>query len=259
MGAEIRKKGGVKVTTIIETKDLVKNYGTKSVLQSINLSVQAGEVVALLGPSGSGKSTLLRCLNGLESTTSGTILFNGQLVKQTEKSWQQLRPKIGMVFQSYDLFPNQTVLENVTIGPVKVQKRAKKEVQLQAIEWLTRVGLKEQIDSYPRELSGGQKQRVAIVRSLCMNPELMLFDEVTASLDPENVREVLEVILELAKTDKTLLIVTHEMEFARLVSDRIIFMAEGQIVEEGATKQFFEAPETERAYQFLRSLDFANL
>lgn len=245
--------------TMIETTKLVKHYGTKIGLKDVDLKVTKGEAVAILGPSGSGKSTLLRCLNGLEAVSSGKIIFKGQLIQPTEKNWQTLRPEIGMVFQSYDLFPNQTVLENVVIGPIKVQKRQRAEVEKVALEWLGRVGLRDRASSYPRELSGGQKQRVAIVRSLCMNPSLMLFDEVTASLDPENVREVLEVILELAKTDKTLLIVTHEMAFARRVSDRVIFMADGEIVEENQTAAFFEQPQTSRAKQFLRSLDFENL
>lgn len=247
------------MTNIIEANNLKKNFGTKQVLEGINLTIKSGEVVALLGPSGSGKSTLLRCLNGLEDLSAGELYFQGNKLPLTEKSWQSLRQKIGMVFQSYDLFPNQTVLENVLIGPTKVQKRDPQEVEKLALEWLRRVGLKERAHDYPRQLSGGQKQRVAIVRSLCMNPELMLFDEVTASLDPEMVREVLEVILELAKTDKTLLIVTHEMSFARQVSDRVIFMAEGRIVEENTTQAFFENPSTKRAQVFLRSLDYDNL
>lgn len=247
------------VETMIETTKLVKHYGTKIGLKDVDLKVTKGEAVAILGPSGSGKSTLLRCLNGLEAVSSGEIIFKGQPIQPTEKNWQKLRPEIGMVFQSYDLFPNQTVLENVVIGPIKVQKRQRAEAEKVALEWLGRVGLRDRASSYPRELSGGQKQRVAIVRSLCMNPSLMLFDEVTASLDPENVREVLEVILELAKTDKTLLIVTHEMAFARRVSDRVIFMADGEIVEENQTAAFFDQPQTSRAKQFLRSLDFENL
>ncbi|WP_159723096.1 amino acid ABC transporter ATP-binding protein [Enterococcus sp. CSURQ0835] len=247
------------VEMMIETTKLVKHYGTKIGLKDVDLKVKKGEAVAILGPSGSGKSTLLRCLNGLETVSSGEIIFKGQPIQPTEKNWQTLRPEIGMVFQSYDLFPNQTVLENVVIGPIKVQKRQRAEAEKVALEWLDRVGLRERASSYPRELSGGQKQRVAIVRSLCMNPSLMLFDEVTASLDPENVREVLEVILELAKTDKTLLIVTHEMAFARRVSDRVIFMADGEIVEENQTAAFFDQPQTSRAKQFLRSLDFENL
>lgn len=244
---------------VIETRNLTKKFGTKEVLHDLNVSIHPGEVVAILGPSGSGKSTFLRCLNGLESITAGDIYFHEEKLTRSDKNWQELRPKIGMVFQSYDLFPNKTVIENVTVGPINVQKRQKKEIEAQAIEWLDRVGLKDRKDDYPHQLSGGQKQRVAIVRSLCMNPEVILFDEVTASLDPENVREVLEVILELAKTNKTLVIVTHEMAFAEQVSDRVLFLADGQIVEEGPTKDFFKAPKTKRAQAFLQSLDFSNL
>lgn len=247
------------MSNIIEAKQVAKKFGEKTVLEAIDLAIKPGEVVALLGPSGSGKSTLLRCLNGLEDISAGELYFQGEKLPLTEKSWQQLRQKIGMVFQSYDLFPNKTVLENLLMGPVKVQKRDPQEVEKIALEWLDRVGLKERATAYPRQLSGGQKQRVAIVRSLCMNPDLMLFDEVTASLDPEMVREVLEVILELARTDTTLLIVTHEMSFARQVSDRVIFMAEGRIVEENTTQDFFTKPSTKRAQDFLQSLDFDNL
>lgn len=247
------------MSDIMAVKNLVKKFGEKTILSDIDLTIEAGEVVVLIGPSGSGKSTLLRCLNGLENIAAGEIYFDGTLLKQDEKSWQKLRPEIGMVFQSYDLFPNKTVLENLLIGPVKVQKRDPKEVTVEALEWLERVGLKERAQDYPRQLSGGQKQRVAIVRSLCMNPRMMLFDEVTASLDPEMVREVLSVILELAKTDKTLLIVTHEMGFARQVSDRVVFMADGKIVETGSSEQFFEQPQTQRAQDFLQSLDYTNL
>ena len=244
---------------LLSANKIVKKFGDKEVLSEINLTIQPGEVVAILGPSGSGKSTLLRCLNGLETITSGEMFFKNQQLLLTEKNWQKVRPEIGMVFQSYDLFPNKTVLENLKVGPVKVQNRKAAEVENEALEWLDRVGLRDRANDYPRQLSGGQKQRVAIVRSLVMNPSLMLFDEVTASLDPENVREVLEVILELAETDKTLLIVTHEMAFAKQVSDRIIFMADGEIVEEATTEEFFENPQTERAITFLRSLDFSKL
>lgn len=247
------------MSEIMAVKQLTKKFGAKTILADIDLAIKAGEVVALLGPSGSGKSTLLRCLNGLEDIAAGEIFFDGSPVVRTEKNWQTLRQEIGMVFQSYDLFPNKTVLENLLIGPVKVQKRSPQEVEKIALDWLERVGLKDRCYDYPRQLSGGQKQRVAIVRSLCMNPRMMLFDEVTASLDPEMVREVLEVILELAKTDKTLLIVTHEMSFARQVSDRVIFMADGKIVESGATEAFFTAPKTRRAQDFLQSLDYTNL
>lgn len=245
--------------TILKVENLYKSFDKKEILKDIDFSIAKGQVVALLGPSGSGKSTLLRCLNGLENIDSGSIFFEGENVDLKEKTWEKLRPEIGMVFQSYDLFPNKTVLENLLIGPVKVQKRNKSDVERNALKWLERVGLKDKSDSYPNQLSGGQKQRVAIVRSLCMEPKLMLFDEVTASLDPEMVKEVLELILELAKTDKTLLIVTHEMSFAHQVSDRVIFMADGEIIESSPTSQFFKHPKTQRAQDFLQSLDYINL
>jgi len=259
MGKIFGKAGEFMTETVIATKDLNKNYGSKEVLKNLNVNIHSGEVVAILGPSGGGKSTFLRCLNGLEAITSGEISFHGEKLPLTDKSWHDVRPKIAMVFQSYDLFPNKTILENVTVGPINVQKRNQEEINKEALEWLERVGLKDRKDDYPHQLSGGQKQRVAIVRSLCMNPEVILFDEVTASLDPENVREVLEVILELAKTNKTLVIVTHEMAFAKQVSDRILFLADGHIVEEGPTKEFFQTPKTKRAQAFLQSLDFSNL
>ncbi|URZ88426.1 amino acid ABC transporter ATP-binding protein [Floricoccus penangensis] len=244
---------------MLKVENLYKSFDKKEILKDIDFSIEKGQVVALLGPSGSGKSTLLRCLNGLENIDSGSIFFEGEKVDLKEKTWEKLRPEIGMVFQSYDLFPNKTVLENLLIGPVKVQKRNKSDVERNALKWLERVGLKDKSDSYPNQLSGGQKQRVAIVRSLCMEPKLMLFDEVTASLDPEMVKEVLELILELAKTDKTLLIVTHEMSFAHQVSDRVIFMADGEIIESSPTSQFFKHPKTQRAQDFLQSLDYINL
>lgn len=244
---------------IMSGKGITKKFGDQTILSEVDLTIEEGEVVALLGPSGSGKSTLLRCLNGLETIASGELFFDGKKIHPTEKNWQKLRPEIGMVFQSYDLFPNKTVLENLLMGPVKVQKRDPQEVEQTALDWLARVGLQDRAHDYPRQLSGGQKQRVAILRSLCMEPRLMLFDEVTASLDPEMVREVLEVILELAQTDKTLLIVTHEMAFARQVSDRVLFMAAGRIVENSATPAFFSRPQTKRAQDFLQSLDYTNL
>lgn len=244
---------------LIETRKLNKAYGERQVLHEIDLSIKKGEVVSLIGPSGSGKSTLLRCLNGLEEITGGEIIFQGSVLSCREKDWQAVRKEIGMVFQSYDLFPDRTVLENLTIGPVLVKKVAKETAEATARQWLQRVGLGEYADSYPRALSGGQKQRVAIIRSLCMEPELILLDEITASLDPEMVREVLEVILDLAKSDTTMFIVTHEMAFARQVSDRIIFMAEGRILEENTAEEFFQHPQTERAQAFIQSLDFSHL
>ncbi|WP_445506075.1 amino acid ABC transporter ATP-binding protein [Niallia sp. 03190] len=245
-----------KQEALLEVQGLSKSFGEKQVLNDVNLSINKGNVVVILGPSGCGKSTLLRCLNGLENIQAGKIIFDGSEVAQNEKSWQKMRQKIGMVFQSYDLFPNRTIMENILLGPVKVQKRKKHEVKKQAIELLTRVGLADRKNDYPRQLSGGQKQRVAIVRALCLNPELMLFDEVTASLDPEMVREVLEVMLQLASQDMTMVVVTHEMSFAEKIADQILFMENGKIIERTDGKTFFEDPTTDRAKQFLSSLNF---
>ena len=222
---------------ILEIKNLTKKYGSQTILDGIDLSIEKGEVVVVVGPSGCGKSTLLRCINSLEDIDAGEIIHDGH--------------KIGMVFQSYELFPHLSVLDNITLAPIKVQKRDKAEVKKQALELLKRVGLLDKADSYPRQLSGGQKQRVAIVRALCVEPEILLFDEVTAALDPEMVREVLDVMLDLAKQGRTMIIVTHEMQFAKVVADRVIFLDGGHIVEEGKPKEFFENPKTERAKKFL--------
>ncbi|QBK25097.1 amino acid ABC transporter ATP-binding protein [Ureibacillus thermophilus] len=240
---------------ILEIKGLVKKFGDRVVLNGIDLQVEQGKVIAILGPSGCGKSTFLRCINGLEEVQDGQIIFEGEDLTKTSK-WREVRQKIGMVFQSYDLFPNMTVMENILLSPVKVQKRKREEVELQAKELLERVGLADRANAYPRELSGGQKQRIAIVRALCTNPKIMLFDEVTASLDPEMVREVLEVIAQLAKQGMTMLIVTHEMNFAELVADEVIFMDKGKIHERAPAKEFFANPQTERAKQFINILNF---
>ena len=210
----------------------------------------------MVGPSGCGKSTLLRCINALEPIQGGTIKLQGMDIRKGSKKITTLRQKIGMVFQSYELFPHLTVIDNITLAPVKVQKRDKAEVRKEAMELLARVGLADKAKSYPRQLSGGQKQRVAIVRALCMHPEILLFDEVTAALDPEMVREVLDVMLDLAKQGKTMLIVTHEMQFAKAVADKVIFIDQGKIVEEAAPEEFFEHPKTERAKQFLNVFTF---
>mgnify|MGYP001178159283 CR=1 FL=1 len=241
---------------LLNVSKLVKTFSERTILNGIDLAVKKGEVVVILGPSGCGKSTFLRCLNGLEKIDSGSIQLDDEELNQPKTNWINVRQKVGMVFQSYDLFPNMTVLENILLGPLKVQKRDKAEVMQQVDELLTRVGLLDRKNAYPRELSGGQKQRIAIVRALCMNPEIMLFDEVTASLDPEMVREVLEVIQGLAKQGMTMLIVTHELNFARRVADRIVFMDQGNIVEMAPPEQFFTAPKTERAQQFLTVFDF---
>lgn len=242
--------------TLIEIANLQKQYAEKKVLDGINLTIKKGEVVVILGPSGCGKSTLLRCLNGLEKIQGGDIKFSNKSLTDKNVNWQKIREKIGMVFQSYELFPHMTVIDNILLGPTKVQKRDKNEVLKQAEELLARVGLLDRKNSYPRELSGGQKQRIAIVRSLCMNPEIMLFDEVTASLDPEMVREVLDVILGLAKQGMTMVIVTHEMNFAKAVADKIVFIDNGKICETSSPKDFFTNPKTERAKQFLNIFQY---
>ena len=216
---------------MLEVSGLKKRFGDDIVLDGVDLTVSRGEVVVILGSSGCGKSTLLRCINGLESVDEGSIRIDGEEVAVGSRSLTRLRQKIGMVFQSYDLFPHKNILDNITLAPVKVQKRSKQEARAQAEQLLRRVGLWEKRKAYPRELSGGQKQRVAIVRALCLNPEIMLFDEVTAALDPEMVREVLDVMLELAQGGMTMLIVTHEMQFARAVADRIVFLDEGKVLE----------------------------
>ncbi|MEK1330319.1 amino acid ABC transporter ATP-binding protein [Limosilactobacillus fermentum] len=242
---------------ILKVSHLNKFYGDWQALHDINFDLKKGEVLALLGPSGSGKSTLIRCLNGLEEYRDGEIVFNGAKVEPSEKNWQRLRQKIGMVFQSYDLFPNMTVLENILLGPTKVQKRDRATVEQEALALLDRVGLKEHANSYPRQLSGGQKQRVAIVRALALQPEVMLFDEVTASLDPEMVRGILDIIKELANDGSmTMLIVTHEMNFAAQIADRVLFLEDGRILEDTPGQQFFTNAQTKRVRDFLESMDF---
>ncbi|WP_436718247.1 amino acid ABC transporter ATP-binding protein [Fusobacterium gastrosuis] len=241
---------------ILSAQQIEKNYDKLEVLKNLNLDVHQGEVVVIIGPSGCGKSTFLRCLNGLEEINSGTISLNGEIINRDSEKLRKMREKIGMVFQSYELFPHLTILENILLAPTVVQKRNKDEVKKQALKLLERVNLLDKQNSFPRQLSGGQKQRVAIVRALCMNPEVMLFDEVTAALDPEMVREVLDVMLELAKDGMTMIIVTHEMQFARAVADRIIFMDQGNIVEQGEPEKFFTAPKTERAQKFLNTFKF---
>ena len=243
----------------IDVENVHFGYGEKNVLDGVNFTARQGDVTALVGPSGCGKSTLLRCINALEPIQGGTIKLQGMDIRKGSKNITTLRQKIGMVFQSYELFPHLTVLDNITLAPVKVQKRDKAEAQKEAMELLARVGLADKAKSYPRQLSGGQKQRVAIVRALCMHPEILLFDEVTAALDPEMVREVLDVMLDLAKQGKTMLIVTHEMQFAKAVADKVIFIDQGKIVEEAAPDKFFEHPETERAKQFLNVFTFEHV
>ena len=242
--------------SVLEAQNIHKKFGKNDILKGVSLTIDKGEVLVLLGPSGSGKSTLLRTLNGLETIDSGEISFNDRTLELNELAWQKIRPEIGMVFQSYDLFPNLTVLDNILLGPLKVQKREKTAVTSEAIALLERIGLADKAESYPRELSGGQKQRVAIVRSLIMQPQVLLFDEVTASLDPEMVREVLSVIQGLASEGMTMLIVTHEMNFTRQVADRVIFMDTGQILVETNAEAFFTTEDNPRVKQFLSSLAY---
>ena len=241
---------------ILHIKNLSKCYGDTKVLKNINISVKKGEVVVIIGPSGCGKSTLLRCLNGLEEIQEGEVLLDDQVVNPNKKNLSKNREKIGMVFQSYDLFPHLTILQNVTLAPIKVKKRNRREVEKEALEVLERVGLRSKKDDYPRQLSGGQKQRVAIVRALIMHPEVLLLDEITAALDPEMVREVLDVVLDLAKEGRTMVIVTHEMQFAKAVADRVTFLEGGKIVEEGDPKKLFEKPETDRLQRFLQTFTY---
>ena len=241
---------------ILELKKINKFYGELHALKDINLEVKSGEVVVLLGPSGCGKSTTLRCINGLENIASGEIIIDGEVIDAKFNDWQRIRQKVGMVFQSYELFDHMNVIDNVLLGPLKVQKRDRAEAEKTADMWLSKVGLLDKKFAYPKELSGGQKQRIAIVRSLCLNPEIMLFDEVTAALDPEIVREVLDVILNLAKDGMTMLIVTHEMSFARAVANKIVFMDAGAIVEISEPEEFFTNPKSERAKKFLNLFSF---
>ena len=246
------------MSALIEFQGFNKFFGDQQVLDGIDLSVQSGEVVVILGPSGCGKSTLLRCLNGLEVAHSGSLRFAGKELLDKATDWRQVRQDVGMVFQSYHLFPHMSVLDNLLLGPLKVQKREPREARAQAEKLLERVGLSDKRDAYPRQLSGGQQQRIAIVRSLCMNPQVMLFDEVTAALDPEMVKEVLEVIQDLARDGMTLLIVTHEMAFARAVADRVVFMEAGRILEHNTPEAFFTNPQTARAQQFLEKFSFVS-
>lgn len=241
---------------ILTLNHIKKSYDSLEVLKDISLTVKKGEVVVVVGPSGCGKSTLLRCINGLETIQGGEISLKGEVISGRQKDMHLVRQKVGMVFQSYELFPHMNILDNITLGPVKAQRRSKAEAEEEAGKLLLRVGLLDKKNAYPRQLSGGQKQRVAIVRALCMHPEVMLFDEVTAALDPEMVREVLDVMLELAREGSTMIIVTHEMQFARAISDRIIFLDKGEIVEEGTPEEFFVNPKTERARRFLNVFEF---
>lgn len=242
--------------TLLRIDNIVKDYGNGPILKDLSLDIHKGEVVVVIGPSGCGKSTLLRCINGLEEIQSGEIYLRDQLLTDPKTKWTEVRQKIGMVFQSYELFPHMTIMDNILLGPMKAQKRKKKEVLEKAEKLLDRVGLLDRKEDYPRQLSGGQKQRVAIVRALIMDPEIMLFDEVTAALDPEMVREVLDVMLELAEAGSTMIIVTHEMQFAEAVADRIVFLDQGEIVEMAKPEDFFHHTKTDRAKKFLNTFTF---
>ncbi len=239
---------------IIELRHVDKHYGDLHVLNDINLVVDRGEVVVVIGPSGSGKSTMCRTINRLETIDSGEILIEGEPLPQEGKKLTKVRAELGMVFQSFNLFAHMSVLENVTLGPIQALGMKKDEAEKVAMDLLARVGVAEQAHKVPAQLSGGQQQRVAIARSLAMHPKAMLFDEPTSALDPEMINEVLDVMVKLAREGMTMIVVTHEMNFARRVADRIIFMADGQIVETGLPQEFFDHPKTERAKDFLNSI-----
>lgn len=238
----------------ISVKNLKKSFGTLDVLKSINLEIAEGEVVCMIGPSGSGKSTFLRCLNRLEKITAGEVIVDGHPISDSNTNINKVRENIGMVFQHFNLFPHLTVTQNITLAPVELKLMNKNDAKTKALELLTRVGLADKAGAYPGQLSGGQKQRVAIARSLAMNPAIMLFDEPTSALDPEMVGEVLEVMKQLAADGMTMVVVTHEMGFAREVAHRVIFMDDGYIVEEGTPDQIFTSPKEERTISFLNKV-----
>lgn len=236
---------------MIKTENLTKSFGDKEVLKGITEEIQAGEVVVIIGPSGSGKSTFLRCLNLLEEPTSGEVIFEEQVINKKETNIDAIRTKMGMVFQSFNLFPHLTVLENITIGPTQIKKVPKEQAEAIAMKLLARMGMTEKANVYPKSLSGGQQQRIAIARALAMEPKMMLFDEPTSALDPEMVGEVLQVMKDLALEGMTMVVVTHEMGFAKEVGDRILFMDGGYIVEQGTPEQVFDNPQNERTKDFL--------
>jgi len=239
---------------IIAIKDLNKWYGEFHVLKDINLQVRKGERIVICGPSGSGKSTMIRCINRLEEFQRGSLVVNGVEMIEDVKNIEAIRKEVGMVFQHFNLFPHLTILENLTLGPIWVQKKPKKEAEATAMKYLERVKIPDQAFKFPGQLSGGQQQRVAIARSLCMNPEIMLFDEPTSALDPEMIKEVLDVMVELAEEGMTMLCVTHEMGFAKKVADRVIFMDAGEIVEQNTPEELFSNPQTDRLQLFLSQI-----
>ena len=239
---------------IIELRHVDKHYGDLHVLKDINLTVHKGEVLVVVGPSGSGKSTMCRTVNRLETIDSGEILIEGEPLPQEGRELTRMRAELGMVFQSFNLFAHMSILQNVTLGPIEVLGMKKDEAEARAMELLARVGVAEQAAKSPAQLSGGQQQRAAIARSLAMHPKAMMFDEPTSALDPEMINEVLDVMVELARGGMTMVVVTHEMNFARRVADRVVFMAEGRIVEEGTPAEFFDHPKTQRAHDFLDSI-----
>lgn len=239
---------------LLELKDLRKSFGDLDVIKGVDLEIDKGDIVVILGPSGSGKSTVLRCMNLLEEPTGGDIIFEGESIMANKKNIDKVREKIGMVFQNFNLFPNKTIMENITLAPIRVKKKSKAEAEAKATELLKRVGLFDKKDAYPAQLSGGQKQRIAIVRALAMEPDMMLFDEPTSALDPEMVKEVLDVIKDLAVEGMTMAIVTHEMGFAKEVADRVIFIDQGVIVEDGSPVQVFDHPKSERAKDFFNKI-----
>lgn len=241
-------------TPVIELRHVDKHYGQLHVLKDINLSVAKGEVLVVIGPSGSGKSTMIRTINRLETIDSGQIFIDGEALPEEGRELAAMRAEVGMVFQNFNLFAHKTILDNVTMGPVEVLGRPRKEAEAEAMELLARVGVAEQAHKVPAQLSGGQQQRVAIARALAMHPKAMLFDEPTSALDPEMINEVLDVMVELAGEGMTMIVVTHEMGFARRVANRVVFMADGEFVETGTPDEFFDHPQTERARAFLNSI-----
>ena len=239
---------------MIDVKNLTKSFGDLEVLKGVSQHISKGERVVLIGPSGSGKSTFLRCLNLLETPSGGEIVFEGQSITDAKCDINKIRQKMGMVFQHFNLFPNMTILKNITLAPIRTGLMNREQAEKEAMELLKRVGLEDKASGYPAQLSGGQKQRIAIVRALCMKPEVMLFDEPTSALDPEMVGEVLDVMKELAKSGMTMVCVTHEMGFAREVADRVLFMDEGKIVEEGTPAEIFSFPKEQRTKDFLNKV-----